>query len=52
VKPDWSSQELVETASASFQRGLELLWADATEVTVPPRAIVEAVDIVRNVGDR
>jgi hypothetical protein len=43
---------LVETSSASFQCRFELLRADAAEITVAPGAIVEAVDVISNVGKR
>ena len=45
----WSSQDSVETSSTPFQCCLELLWADAAEVTVASGVIVEAVDVIGNV---
>jgi hypothetical protein len=48
----WSSQDLVETPSASFMCGLELLWAHAAEMTVATGSIVEAIDVIGHVVER
>jgi hypothetical protein len=48
----WSSQDLVETQSALFMCGLELLWAHAAEMTVPTGSIVEAIDVIGHVAER
>jgi hypothetical protein len=42
----------MDTSSASFRRGFELLRAHAAEIAVAAGAIVEAVDVIGNVSQR
>ena len=48
----WSSQDLVEMPPARFVGRFELLRAEAAEVAVTSRSIVEGIDVISHLGDR
>jgi TIR domain len=49
-RPEWSSQDFVETRLTAFGSGFEVIRADATDVAVTTPRIVERFNVIGNVN--